>query len=147
MADAARKTVAAGSDIVRLRSERFGNYDVPADRVIHLPDGLVGFPQARQFALLEPSRPESPFRWLLSLDVPDLGFVVCDPMLLWPEYAADLPALEPDVAVVAIVTVPANAQEMTVNLMAPLLIDCGSRAGRQLVLENGRYTTQHRLLA
>jgi flagellar assembly factor FliW len=70
--------------------------------------------------------------------------------MLRPGYASELPVPEhaqrEDVAVLAIVTVPANALEMTVNLMAPLLVDCRTRTGRQLVIDTGRYSTRHPIL-
>jgi flagellar assembly factor FliW len=138
------------AELIPLRSERFGDHDVPADKVLHFPDGLIGFRDARRFVLLESSRPSSPFRSLVSLDLPELGFVVCEPTVLWPGYGADLPPAEgkpEERAVLAIVTVPNNAQEMTANLMAPLVIDCRTRTGRQLVLDTGRYSTRHALLA
>ena len=148
MAEPARQALTSGGPIA-LRSERFGHYEIPADRVLTFPDGLIGFREARRFALLESTRPESPFRCLVSLDVPELGFVVCDPVRLWPGYGADLPTPEgavEDWAVLAIVTVPGKAQEMTANLMAPLVVDCRSRTGRQVVLDTGRYSTRHTLL-
>ena len=134
-----------------LRSQRFGDYDIPATRVLSFADGLVGFRDARRFALLDSNRPESPFRCLVSLDVPELGFVVCDPTRLWPGYAADLPPpasgrLE-DQAVLAIVTIPQDPGQMTANLMAPLVVDCTTRTGCQVILDNGRYSTRHPLLA
>jgi flagellar assembly factor FliW len=36
---------------------------------------------------------------------------------------------------------------MTANLLAPLIFDCGTRTGRQIVLEGERYSTRHSLLA
>jgi flagellar assembly factor FliW len=44
------------------------------------------------------------------------------------------------------VTIPKNPLEMTANLMAPLVVDCRSRVGRQLVLDTGRFSTRHPLL-
>jgi flagellar assembly factor FliW len=139
-----------GGEAIALRSERFGNYEIPADRVLTFPDGIIGFREARRFALLESSRPESPFRCLVSLDVPELGFVVCEPAALWPGYAADIPLPEgansAEVAVLAVVTVPKDPREMTANLLAPIVVDCRTRQGCQLVLDSGRYSTRHALL-
>jgi flagellar assembly factor FliW len=136
---------------VPLQSRRFGSYDVPAERVLVFPDGLIGFADARRFVLLDSSRPDSPFRCLVCLDFPELGFVVCDPVRLWPGYAADLPPPDggraEERAVLAIVTVPHDPREMTANLMAPLVFDCTTRAGRQIVLDGDRYSTRHLLLA
>jgi flagellar assembly factor FliW len=150
MAEPARQALSS-PDAVAYRSDRFGDYELPADRVLLFPEGLIGFPDARRLALLEPGRAASPFRCLVCLDAPELGFVVCDPTGLWPGYAAELPLPEElrleDIAVLAIVTVPADPREMTANLMAPLIIDCRSRTGRQIVLDTGRYSTRHHLLA
>lgn len=148
MAEPARQTLAANQP-VWLRSPRFGDYEVPLERLLCFPQGLIGFPEARRFALLESNRPNSPFRCLVCLDDPELGFVVCDPDTLRPGYASELPTLGGDrseVAVLAIVTVPANALEMTVNLMAPLVVDCQNRTGHQLVIDTGRYSTRHPIL-
>jgi flagellar assembly factor FliW len=147
MAEPARQAL---TETIALHTERFGDFEVPADRVLQFPEGLIGFRDARRFVLLEPTRPGSPFRCLVSLDVPELSFVVCDPTALWPGYAADLPlpasGAAEDQAALAIVTVPQNATEMTANLMAPLVLDSRTRTGRQMVLDSGRYSTRHHLL-
>jgi len=149
VAEAARQALETEPTIA-LRSRRFGSYDVPADRVLAFAEGLIGFRDACRFVLLDSARPDSPFRCLVSLDFPELGFVVCDPLRLWPTYGADLPPAvgdDTDRAVLAIVTVPADPAAMTVNLLAPLVFDGGTRAGRQIVLESERYSTRHRLFA
>jgi flagellar assembly factor FliW len=120
------------------------------DAILTFPEGLIGFSDARTFVLLEPGRTESPFRRLVSVDAPEVGFVVCDPDALAPGYTAELPVTDvpPEHrAVLVIVTVPPDAREMTANLMAPLVLDRRSRSGRQLVLDTGRYSTRHPLLA
>jgi len=124
--------------------------DVPEDRLIELPDGLVGMPHARRFALVEPTQPGSPFHYLVSVDVPGLGFLVCDPCRFWPGYVSEVSApagMEGEVAVLAIMTMGADGREMTANLMAPLVIDLRSRRGTQLVLDTGRFAPRHPLPA
>jgi len=135
-------------ETIALCSARFGNYEVPLESVLHFPDGLIGLPRARRFALLEPSRPEIPFRYLVCLDLPELGFLVCDPEAVFPGYAAEVvPAGgRAGAALLVIVTVPENPREMTVNLMAPLVVDGESRQGVQMVLDTGRFSTRHALL-
>jgi flagellar assembly factor FliW len=133
-----------------LRSRRYGSYEVPVERVLTFPDGLIGFADARRFVLLDSSRPDSPFRCLVCIDFPELGFVVCDPVRLWPAYAADLPAPAgervADRGALVIVTVPHDPHGMTANLLAPLVFDCTTRTGRQIVLDPDRYSTRHLLL-
>jgi flagellar assembly factor FliW len=149
MAEPAREAVTS-PETIHVASRRFGTYDVPGDRVLTLPDGLVGLPDARRFALLEPTSPGAPFRFMICLDQPDLGFVVCDPESFAPGYRERLPkaagATGADVAVLALVTVPENPREMTANLMAPLVVDCGTREGRQFVFDAPDLSTRHPLL-
>lgn len=150
MAEPARQAQGV-TERVPLRSRRFGDHEIPVDRVVSFTEGLIGFPSARRFALLEAPRTDSPFRCLACLDVPELGFVVCEPEALWPGYVAGLPLPEGipagEVVVLAIVTVPADPAGMTANLMAPLVVDCRTRTGRQLVLDTGPFTTRQPLFA
>ena len=148
MAEAARQAVATAESLT-VSSRRFDDHAVPPEQVLVFPEGLVGFPGARRFALVEPQRPDSPFRHLVCLDLPDLGFVVCDPSTLSPGYVEHLPRpADPhgELLVLAIVTIPENPGEMTANLMAPLVIDQVARRGWQIVLDTGRYSTRHPIL-
>ena len=44
---------AATADVVHVVSSRFGELDVPVDRVLHFPQGLIGFARARRFVILD----------------------------------------------------------------------------------------------
>jgi flagellar assembly factor FliW len=151
MAEAARQELTPGAvapAAVTVRSQRFGTHAVPEDCILTFPEGLVGIPHAGRFWLAEPSGGPSPFRYLLSVDVPDLGFLVCDPCQVWPTYAADVPRpadVTGYVLVLAIVTVRGEPRTLTANLLAPLVVDCDTRQGRQVVLDGGRYSTRHPL--
>ena len=114
-----------------------------ADRILTFPHGLIGFPDARRFALLASDRPASPFRSLACLDVPGLRFVVCEPASVGTTYGPELRA--EDAAVLVIVTVPGDGRPMTANLMAPLVVDGRTGRGRQVVLDGGCYSTRHPL--
>ena len=135
---------APASDVLHVRSRRFGSFEVPMASVLHLPQGLVGLPEHRRYVILE-HRPGSPFKWLLSLLDPDLGFAVADPADLVAGYepplalAARLLDTDPaDVALFVIVTIPSDPTRMTVNLMAPVVVDMRTRHARQIVLDDPR---------
>lgn len=147
MAKPARQIVTS-SPAVTVRSERFGELVVPEERIITFQAGLIGFPVARRFVLLEPSRTGSPFRRLVCLDDPELGFVLCDPEEFWPGYRQQVPrpgAVAGELAVLVIVTVPSDAVEMTANLLAPLVVDVELLSGWQVILDGADYQTQHRV--
>lgn len=149
----ARRVPAEPDDVIRVRSSRFGDLDVPADRVLYFPQGLIGFPRARRFVILD-HRPGSPFKWMLCLEQPDLAFAVVEPGKMVPDYEAPLDlasrtlGADPnDIALFVIVTIPPDPTAMTVNLMAPVVVDVRTRKSRQLVLEDGRHDPSYRVCA
>lgn len=132
-------------------SQRFGSFAVPQDRVFALDPGLIGFPDARRFVLLD-SRPGSPFKWMLCVDLPELGFAVVDPAHFVTTYAAPLDqaagalgCAPEDVALFVLVTIPEQPSEIFLNLLAPIVVDLGRRRGRQLVLEDPALDPAHRI--
>jgi len=136
-----------------IRSTRLGDLDVPQRLVIKFPHGLPGFPEPREFAVV-PYGPDSPFFIMQAADDPDLTFVLVDPFAFFADYLVNL---EDDVAqmfgvgdqnpphILCVVTIPQNAEEMTANLMAPVLINWASGIGGQVVLEKTPFNTRHRL--
>ncbi len=138
---------------LRVHSDRFGDFTVPEDKVLTLPEGLIGFPNYHSFVVMEHPTP-SLLRWLLCLDAPDLAFAVADPSdffpdyRVWPHEELDGLGLEraDDVAVLAIITIPGDPSAMSANLMAPVVVNVGTRVARQIILDNGLYSTRHPLL-
>jgi flagellar assembly factor FliW len=146
------KRESAGA-VVRVHSRRFGTFDVPSDRILHFPQGLIGFPDGRRYVILD-HRPGSPFKWMLSIDDPELGFAVADPYELVAGYspplelAARLLATDPaEVALFVVVTIPPDPTRMTVNLMAPVAVDLRTHSARQIVLEDPRFPPSYPLLS
>lgn len=159
MASVAEETMMApasaprDADVIHVRSGRFGDFAVPVDRVLHFPQGLIGFPRARRFVILD-HRPGSPFKWMLCLEQPDVAFAVVEPAKMVPGYQAPLElaartlgADPADVALFVIVTIPPDPTAMTVNLMAPVVVDVRTRLSRQLVLEDARCDPSYRVCA
>jgi flagellar assembly factor FliW len=157
MASVAEETAAPASrraaDVVHVASGRFGEFEVPVDRILHFPQGLIGFPKAHRFVILD-HRPGSPFKWMLCLEQPDVAFAVVEPARMVPDYEAPLAlaartlGTDPaDVALFVIVTIPPDPTAMTVNLMAPVVVDVRTRKAIQLVLEGPRHDPSYRVCA
>lgn len=133
-----------------IQTTRFGEIDIETERVIELPDGLIGLPEERRFCLLE-SGLDSPFRWLQSIDRGDLAFLVINPYDFFSDYeiyvadevAEELKLNQPEEAgVLALVSIQ-EGKSLTANLIGPVVVNTRTGAGRQLVLENERYSTRH----
>lgn len=137
---------------MRIETLRFGTVDVDDTRIINFPQGLLGFPASRRYALIQ-TAPDPAFYWLQSVDEPTLAFVVCDPLMFVPEYRVpirrdDLDALEiPDLSDGQVLVIVNKVDgHLTANLLGPLVIGTTSKLGKQMVLSDKRYSTRHTLL-
>ncbi|MBI5117395.1 flagellar assembly protein FliW [Candidatus Poribacteria bacterium] len=140
---------------MKITSRTLGQVDIADEQVIEMPSGMIGFPALRRYALFPFPGPDVPFLWWQCIDEPSLCFILIDPTLVCPDYEVSLPAEElADIyvksslksSVYAVVTVPSDPREMTVNLMGPIVINHSVRKAKQLVLTDPRYTTRHRVL-
>jgi flagellar assembly factor FliW len=119
----------------------------PHAKTITFRDGLLGFPECRNFTLLRTERPG--FFWLQSLEHDPLAFLLVDPFLFFEGYAVDLDSAEAaelgavaptDLAVFAIVTLPRVPEEpCTANLQGPIALNLRTGLGRQLILPDSDY--------
>jgi flagellar assembly factor FliW len=140
--------------LAKVKTTRFGEIDVKDKDIVMLPNGLIGFPELKQYVILDHDE-KSPFKWLQSLDDGSIAFVLINPLLFKPEYTVEVSEAEvadleikdeKDAVISVIVTMPSNPQNMTANLKAPLVFNLKNRKGRQIILNNQEYTTRHNIL-
>lgn len=135
-----------------VNTSRFGPVEVDDNRLITFPKGLLGFPQHKQFVLIQPGG-DSYFFWLQAVDTAELAFVVTDPSLFVTDYQVPLKAEQMeelglnslDEAQVFVI-VNKRGTVLTGNLQGPLVIHTARRSGEQLVLADRRFHTRVPLL-
>ena len=135
-------------------TQRFGKLTSEPEEVVRVPDGILGFSEHKEYVILE-HNPGSPFYWLQSMEDPNLAFVIINPLLVMENYVQNLSATdrkhfegigEGRIEVCALVTIRTDpVRQMTVNMMAPLVIDIPSRVGRQVILSTAGYLIRHLL--
>ncbi|MGQ9487993.1 MAG: flagellar assembly protein FliW [Armatimonadota bacterium] len=138
-----------------IHSTRFGRIEVDEEAVITFSQGLFGFENYRRFVVLCPDE-KSPFRWLQSMEEPSLAFVVIEPRHFMPDYAptisdtdAEAIGLNADTPYLTFVVVtipPGKPEQMTADLMGPILVNAETRMARQVIVEDDCYTTKHSIL-
>ena len=135
---------------------RFGSITIEEQDVLTFADGMVGFVEVTQFVLLNLGD-NSPFRWLQSVQRPELAFLLADPdryvdgyhPLLQPADCQEL-SIQSESPYLIFVTanIPrGKPQDLTLNLAAPVVINPNKRLGKQVVLEDQAYTVRHRVFA
>lgn len=128
-----------------ITTHRFGvaeQVEVSEADLFEVQPGLLGFEQLHRFALIE--EVDSPVEWLQSVDDPRVAFAMMDPFLFCPDYGFDLPDADAeslglhapeDAQVRAILAVRESPQQITANLMAPVVLNKATRRGRQVILQ------------
>ena len=143
-------TVETTDRTVTVNLPRFGVCTYRESEVLEFPWGLPGFATLRRFIALNLEGQER-FVWLQSLDDPTIALPAADPWSIFPEYAPKLPPYATsslvldrpeDFATLCVVVVTPGAAEMTMNLLAPIVINLQSRTGRQVTLETGGYSVR-----
>jgi flagellar assembly factor FliW len=137
-------------DMIVVESSRFGPLEVTADSVIEFPSGLIGFPSAKRFIMVEH---KAPFSWIQSLEEPTLAFVVVDGFEFGRSLELKPPHNDPVVefntedeyAILLIVTVRPDPKQTTVNLKAPLFINIKNKRGTQAIYDDPRYSVRYPL--
>jgi flagellar assembly factor FliW len=129
---------------------RFGPCTYRESEVLTFPWGLPGFGSLRRFIALNLEGQEK-FVWLQSLDDHAVALPTADPWQIFADYAPLMPpyaisSLEltnpEDFATLCVVVVTPGAAEMTMNLLAPIVINLRTRTGRQTTLETGGYSVR-----
>jgi len=132
---------------------KLGFIDVDKEEIINFKNGIPGFEHLKKFSLI--SRPDTePVKWLVSLEDEDVALPVVDPWIIVENYSLTLSeeALaeldypkENRVLVLAVVDL--HSENVTVNLLAPVIINLDKAIGAQLILDDARYTTRYPIKA
>jgi flagellar assembly factor FliW len=138
---------AAEAPTIVVPSTRFGDLTVPADSIITFPAGVIGFPKATRYVMIDH---KPPFSWLHSADDPHLAFVVVDGFEFGKQYDLKPPFGDKEIdlkdedeyAILVIVTVRPDPKDTTANLKAPLFVNVRNRKGIQVIYDNPKYPTR-----
>lgn len=133
----------------------YGAVEYSPEDLITFSDGIFGFPKLTDYLLLRMGEgDDDSILLMLSVEDPNVVFVLVNPFFLCPDYSPSLAPQELDcldvkdsdeLSYYAICVVRDEYLENTVNLKCPLAINPQTRCGIQLILENGSYEYCHRL--
>ena len=140
---------------ITVPTTRFGTLEVEEDIIIHLIEGIIGFEQWKRYVVVHHDN-NSSFRWLQALDHAGIAFPILEPREFRPDYAptisnADARALQitadTPVLMFSIITVPqGKPQEMTANLLGPIIINGFTHQGKQVIVQDEEYHTRHKVV-
>lgn len=136
-----------------VRTKTKGVVSVEEKKLLHFPEGIMGFEEFHNYALIESEY--EPFIWLQSVDKQSLAFLLVDPFLICSEYEADIDdaaltaidVISPeDIVVMTIVTIPHDDSPITANFLGPVVINRRNNKCVQVVLNDSRWTTKFNIV-
>lgn len=136
-------------EIVTHRHGRAEQVDIDAQDIFEFRPGLVGFERLTRYVVVPEE--DSPVEWLQSLEDPGLAFAMIEPFLLYPEFGfeltdGDCEALglrTPEDAIIrCLLTLNGSVDDITANLLAPIVMNRTTCVARQIVLQDGNLSTR-----
>ncbi len=133
---------------MNINTIRFGDIQIAEEKILFFEEGIPPFVDSRRFTIINSEETE-PFLWLQSLDETDVALAVVNPFRLFPDYTpvvneVDLEKLgnpsDEDILVLTVAVIPRKYENMTTNLLSPILINPHNNQARQIIMENSEYT-------
>ena len=128
-----------------IKTRIFGEVTIDDEKMINFPNGIVGFPELTDFALIHDAEKgnQGGIRWLQSVQEPNFAMPVVDPLVIRTDYnpSVDDELLKvigdgDNLLVLVTITVPTDLKKMSINLKAPLVVNVDTRKAVQVVLED-----------
>lgn len=138
---------------MELNTKYHGVLNIEEEEIIRFESGIPGFSEETKFILL-PLEENSPYYIMQSLKTSELGFVVTEPFSFFKDYEFRLGESEKEalnikddstIQVLTILSLKEPFANTTANLQAPIVINLSEKFGKQIILNDTKYTTRHKL--
>ena len=141
-------------NLEKINTTRFGEVEVDNSLLFNFVSPIIGYNDKKRFTLID-YRPDSPFKWLQSMEDMDLAFPVTLCSYFDIEYQFELADEDAqklgiktadEILALNIVTIPQiNPQAATINLLAPIIINTTNNNAMQVILKDSKHPARHPL--
>ena len=128
----------------QLETPALGLVQYTEEQCFHCPTGVLGFPEQTAYILLDDPKVQ-PFRYLQSIELPELSFLIIDPCLIYPQHTlqigrAEVSELQLDNndsnAIYVIASIQKSPQDTTLNFRGPLIFNLSKNLFIQVIDES-----------
>lgn len=139
---------------MKISTLNLGEITIDKANIINFENGPLAFEEYKEFAIIDVEEESFPFKFLQAVEKESVGFIIVDPFSFKKDYNFNLEdeVLEEleieevsDVLVFTILVIPKEVENITANLMAPIIINHRTKKGKQIILENTDYSTKYNI--
>ena len=137
---------------MKINTKRFGEVEVVDELVFDFENPIIGFNELKKFMLIEHDE-NSCFKWLQSLDDPEVAFPVTAAAYFGIDYNFEIPDEDAekigltkaeDLIVLNIANIPPNnPRGTTINLKAPIITNATTLKSMQIILQDDKLKIKH----
>ena len=133
---------------MKIETKYLGEMEIDESKIIHFESGLPGFLDEKSFVVLDIPGNDV-LQILQSVTTPELAFIVTNPHYFYEDYEFKLEdsivellgiKKKEEIVVMSILTVRDPFPTSTINLKAPLIINWANKRGKQIVLNDEKYS-------
>lgn len=134
---------------ITIDTARFGTLSVAEDKIISFVRPIPGFEKLRRYILLDHDA-EGAFKWLQSVEEPEVAFLLTDPVLYKADYkvrlsGAETESLGPvepkDLVFLVMVCVSREQRQISLNLKAPVVFNSAAMKAVQTIIDREDFVT------
>ena len=139
---------------ITIKTVKFGELTVDKNNIFEFVSPIIGFNKLKKYTIVD-YKPDSPFKWLQSMEDMELAFPVTLCSFFGIDYKFDIPDEEADkleienaddVFVCNIANIPSeNPQGATINMLAPVVINLQNKKAMQIILKNTDFQVRYKL--
>lgn len=129
----------AASEERTIQTSQFGELTFGIEHIFMFEEGLLGFDDLREFVLIS-DEVTDPFKWLISVEKPEIGFPLLSPWHLDIKYNPGKSFNLQTEVMMVVITLENNDGVMTANMKAPIVLDVESQKGKQVILPSEKYS-------
>jgi flagellar assembly factor FliW len=126
----------------KINTNYFGELEIDEEFIFHFKDGMLGFEDLHDYVLIS-EESTAPFKWLISVDEPEIGFPLLSPWHIDVFYDPGIKYDMEKQALFVVITLEDENGEMSANMKAPVIFNIDNQTGEQIILPSDKYTTNY----